>query len=129
MQEAIEPHDDGGAGEQEYEQLGQQLSRHSPHHGLPGQFQKLVCRAELDFRAQTVHRDHEDEDAQHTGNEDIGKVNAVIQPRVSHSVHINDDGLEVGHGLPFRSSFGVEHGACGSSRGQFRHHAHIAIEQ
>ena len=44
-------------------------------------------------------------------------------------MHVNDDGLQISHGLSLGGPLGIKHSARCGTRCQFRHHAHIAVKQ
>ena len=83
----------------------------------------------LDFLSDGKHRDEENHQREHAGNEDIREINVVVERRISDGVRIHRHRLEESHRLIVGGSFGNEHRARGSSRSQFAHGAHIFIEQ
>ena len=109
--------------------MRQELTYDDVEHIPVGHSQQAAALSLLDFRPDAIYRHHENEEHQDAGQECVAEIDVVVQPRVADGVCFNDNGLEIGHGLSLCGSFGVEHASCGCARGQFAHHAHIAIDE
>ena len=129
MEHPIESDGEGDAYEEENERLRKQFSRQGVEHRAAGHDQPVVHRVVFHLRSDTEHGHHEDEQHEESRKDDVREIHIIIQPRVVDGVGVNHDGLQKGHRLSFRSAFGIEHRARGRPRSEFRHRAHVAIEQ
>ena len=129
MEHPVEPDGEGDAYEEENERLRKQFSRQGVEHRAAGHNQPVVHRVVFYLRSDTEHGHHEDEQHEESRKDDVREIHIIVQPRVVDGVGVNHDGLQKGHRLSFRSAFGVEHRARGRPRSEFRHRAHVAIEQ
>ena len=129
MKHAVEVEYIARADEQEYRRLGQQFSPQRRQYIAAGFAQQAAAAALLYLRADAVDRNHEYKEHQDARHEGIAQVNVVVQPRIADGMRLDDDGLQVSHGLFIRGTSGIEHGAGGTAGSQLAHGAHILINQ
>ena len=109
--------------------MRQQLSGKGDIDGIISHAQPFACGTVFYFHTDGVNRYHKYKQHQYTWCKCVTQIYGVIQPRIVQRMCIDDDGLQECHSLVFRSTFGIQTGACCGSRCQLAHHLHIFVKQ
>ena len=109
--------------------LGEEFSEYGAPRAVSGASEQFVRRPVFEFFAEAEDGHHEDEESEDARDDDVGEIDAIVQPRIPDGVHVDDHGLEKCHRLSFGGAASVEHGACRSAGNQFRESSHVTVEQ